>query len=100
MRETGRRLLSQSNPPGCTAGPILCYSSAMAWSRKISPPLVLKNGRQLQTLSDARDMILGLLEGQQRAPYWQHAADLLVYAAGNDKEAIDGVRALYRDRFI
>jgi hypothetical protein len=77
----------------------------MTWSRKLIPPLVLKDGRVLETLSDARDMILGLLEGQQRAPYWQHAADLLLYAAKNDKDAIDDVRAhlnraLYRDGLI
>jgi hypothetical protein len=44
-------------------------------------------------------------EGQQRAPYWQHAAGLLLYAAENEKEAIDDVRAqlnraLYRDGFV
>jgi hypothetical protein len=50
-------------------------------------------------------MILGLLEGQHRAPYWQHAAELLLYAAEIEKEAIDDVRAplmwaLYRDGFM
>jgi hypothetical protein len=50
-------------------------------------------------------MILGLLEGQKRAPYWQHAAELLLYAAKNEKDAIDDerpqlMRALYRDRFM
>jgi hypothetical protein len=77
----------------------------MAWSRKLIPPVVLNDGRELKTLSDAREMILGLLEGQQRAPYWQHAAELLLYAAENEKEAIDDVRAqlmraLYGDRFM
>jgi hypothetical protein len=77
----------------------------MTWSRKLIPPLVLKDGRELKTLSDPRDMIVGLPEGQQRAPYWQHAADLLLYAAEIEKEAIDDVRAqlnraLYRDGFM
>ena len=77
----------------------------MTWSRKLIPPLVLKDGRVLETLSDARDMILGLPEGRQREPYWRHAADLLRYAAEIDKEAIDDVRAqlnraLYRDGFV
>jgi hypothetical protein len=77
----------------------------MTWSRKLIPPLVLKDGRVLETLSDARDMILGLAEGRQHEPYWQHAADLLRYAAEIDKEAIDDVRAqlnraLYRDGLI
>jgi hypothetical protein len=39
----------------------------MAWSRRLIPPLVLKDGRELKTLSDAREMILGLLERQRRA---------------------------------
>jgi hypothetical protein len=77
----------------------------MAWTRKLTQPLVLKDGRELKTISDAREMILGLLEGQQRAPYWRHAAELLLYAAENKKEAIDDVRAqlmraLCRDRFM
>jgi hypothetical protein len=45
------------------------------------------------------------LGGQQRAPYWQHAAELRLYAAEIEKEAIDDVRAqlmraLYRDGFM
>jgi hypothetical protein len=77
----------------------------MAWTRKLIPPLVLKYGRLLETLSDARDMILGLLEGQQRARYWQHAADLLLYAAENEKDGTEDVRAqlmraVYRDGFM
>jgi hypothetical protein len=76
----------------------------MAWFRKLKPPLILNDGRVLTTLSDAR-VIRGLLEGQQRAPYWQHAADLLLYAAENEKDGIDDVRAqlnraLYRDGFM
>jgi hypothetical protein len=65
----------------------------MTWSRKLIPPLVLKDGRVLETLSDARDAILGLPEGRQREPYWQHAASLLLYAAEDDMEEIDDVRA-------
>jgi hypothetical protein len=47
----------------------------------------------------------GPLEGQKRAPYWQQAAELLRYAAENDKEAIDDMRAqlmraLYTDGFV
>jgi hypothetical protein len=77
----------------------------MTWSRKLIPPLVLKDGCVLETLSDARDMIVGLPEGRQRAPHWQHAAELLLYAAEIEKEAIDDVRAqlsraLYRDGFM
>ena len=51
-------------PPG---GAALNEGKRMGWSRKLSPPLVLRDGRVLQTLSEAREMILGLPEGQQRA---------------------------------
>jgi hypothetical protein len=59
----------------------------------------------LETLSETRDMILGLPEGRQRESYRQHATELLRYAAENDKEAIDDMRAqlnraLYRDGFM
>jgi hypothetical protein len=77
----------------------------MGWSRKLSPPLAPKNGRVLKTLSDARDMILGLPEDRQRAPHWLHAGELLLYAVENDKEAVDDARmqlsrALHRDGLI
>jgi hypothetical protein len=74
----------------------------MAWSRKFSPRVLLADGRELKTLSDARDLILQLTESQQRAAYWQHAGELLLYAAENDREPIDDARrqlcrALHRD---
>ncbi|HYC24806.1 MAG TPA: hypothetical protein VEC58_02110 [Roseiarcus sp.] len=77
----------------------------MAWSRRLSPPIFLKDGRELKTLSEARDMILQLPERQQRAAHWLHAGELLLYAAENDKEAIDDAqrqlsRALARDGLI
>ena len=89
-------------PPG---GAALNEGKRMGWSRKLSPPLVLRDGRVLQALSDAREMILGLPEGQQRAAYWLHAGELLLYAAENDRAAVDDARmqlsrALHRDGLI
>jgi hypothetical protein len=74
----------------------------MSWSDKLRPTLVLKDGRHIRTLSDARAVIRDLKDGQVRAVYW---IGLLVDAAGGDKKAIRRVRpelsrALRRDGFM
>ena len=74
----------------------------MPWSDRLTPALVLKDGRQIKTLSDARAVIRDLTDGQTRAVYW---VELLIDAAEGDKEAIRQVRpelsrALRRDGFI
>ncbi|SED39770.1 hypothetical protein SAMN05444161_3119 [Rhizobiales bacterium GAS191] len=53
----------------------------MSWSRKLSEPITLKDGRVLTSLDDARALMLALPEGRQIAPYWQYAAELLLRAA-------------------
>jgi hypothetical protein len=53
------------------------------------PPLLLKDGWAIETLADARAVILSLPEHQQRRPYWEYSAQLLMNAAQGDKrEAI------------
>jgi hypothetical protein len=53
----------------------------MPWTSKFRPSLVLRNGRSIATLSDARALILALPESHQERPYWQYAAELLLKAA-------------------
>jgi hypothetical protein len=55
--------------------------------RGLSPPLVLKDGRELTTLFDARDFILSLPTDRQREPHWISAGDFLLEAAYGDEEA-------------
>src|ERR1700689_5554560 len=52
-----------------------------AWSKKFWKPIVLRDGRELATLADARDLMLALPERHQSRPLWQYAAELLIDAA-------------------
>jgi hypothetical protein len=49
----------------------------MSWSTKIWKPIKLKDGRSIETLADARAIMLALPELHQRNPHWQYAAELL-----------------------
>jgi hypothetical protein len=53
----------------------------MPWTRKLPTPIVLKDGRSIATLEEARAFMLGLPERSQARPYWQYAAELLIDAA-------------------
>jgi hypothetical protein len=53
----------------------------MSWSRPLPKSIVLKDGRELKTLADARALILALPEGHQADSLWGHAAELLTAAA-------------------
>ena len=78
----------------------------MPWTSKLKSPLALKDGRTIETLADARAMILELPEFQQRRPYWEYAAQLLMDAAqGGKRGAIEDAywqltRALKADRML
>jgi hypothetical protein len=51
------------------------------WTRKFAKPIVLKDGRTIATLGQARELILALPERTQLRPYWQYAGELLLDAA-------------------
>ena len=51
------------------------------WSAPLSRPLVLRDGKRLATLADARDFVLALPPGYQERNAWQRAAALLIEAA-------------------
>jgi hypothetical protein len=78
----------------------------MAWTSKFKITLALKDGRTIETLADARTVILSLPDHQQRRPYWEYAAQLLMDAAqGGKREAIEQaywqlMRALKVDRMM
>jgi hypothetical protein len=69
----------------------------MSWSRKLLPPLVLKDGHQLETLGEACDMILRLPKGRHWMPHWKQAAELLLIAVDAPQDerrsAIDRFRS-------
>jgi hypothetical protein len=64
----------------------------MSWSTKIWKPIKLKDGRSIETLADARAIMLALPELHQRNPHWQYAAELLL-SASNSKSAVDDATA-------
>jgi hypothetical protein len=80
--------------------------SEMRWTSKLKAVMALKDGRTLETLDDARAVILGMSENAQRRPYWEYAAQLLMGAARSGKrEAINEaywqlMRALKADRML
>jgi len=53
----------------------------MAWTSKFKTPLALQDEQTIETLVDARALILSLPEFQQRRPYWEYAAQRLRDAA-------------------
>ena len=56
----------------------------MPWSRKLATPIVLKDGRTIATLGEAREMMLSLSPVRRRADMWRYTADLLNVAAADN----------------
>lgn len=59
----------------------------MPWSRKLSAPIVLDDGRRLATLREAADIVLGLPALHRANSHWTHATVLMLAAAESDGEA-------------
>jgi hypothetical protein len=55
----------------------------MPWSRKLATPIVLKDGRTIATLGEAREMMLSLSPVRRRTDMWRYTAGLLSAAAGD-----------------
>jgi hypothetical protein len=56
----------------------------VAWTRKLTPPIELKDNRVLETLADVRELMLSLPERHVRNGHWAYAGQLLM-AAATDK---------------
>jgi hypothetical protein len=56
----------------------------MSWSSPLTWPITLREGRRLETLSDAATVLVGLSEDRQSHAWVEHAADLLLKAAKSD----------------
>jgi len=76
----------------------------MAWNRKFPSPIVLKDGRTLVTLADARALVRSLSARRQRSEEWQYASGLLLEAAtqnsGNAPTVVQLIRALKAEGLI
>ena len=64
----------------------------MPWSRKLATPIVLKDGRMIATLGEAREMMLSVPPLHRRGAIWQYAAKLLEEAAA-DKDSVPDAEA-------
>lgn len=53
----------------------------MPWTRRLTRPIALKDGRLLITLADARAVMLALPERRRRNELWLYAGALLLEAA-------------------
>lgn len=77
----------------------------MPWTRKLEPPVILKDGRKLLTLADARLLIQSLPEGRGAEPAWQLTGDVLMGAASGQESAVRKInlqliRALQKDGML
>ena len=45
------------------------------WSARLPRPIVLRDGKTLRTLADARAFVLALPEGDQERQSWQKTAE-------------------------
>jgi hypothetical protein len=57
----------------------------MPWDKKLSRPLVLKDGKSLETLSDVRGLFLDRFTNVTHSASLAHAAELLIKAAETGK---------------
>jgi hypothetical protein len=53
----------------------------MPWTRRLTPPIALQDGRRLRTLGDVRAMIRTLPNTHQQDEQWRYATELLMAAA-------------------
>jgi hypothetical protein len=68
----------------------------MSWSRKFPKPIVIKDGRTMETLREASEIILALPERTQQRPHWQYAGELLIEAADHGLDLTDAWAQLRR----
>jgi hypothetical protein len=80
VREATFEVLDASQDVATMPGQQANYVQPM-WNVRLARPVRLEDGRTINTLSDAREIILGLPDEDQRRPQWQAVAGLLLSAA-------------------
>jgi hypothetical protein len=68
---------------------VVCFARAMNWTRDFPVPIVLRDGRTIATLGDARALMLAFPESRRAAPPWNQAVELLMRAAGDRGTGVD-----------
>lgn len=59
----------------------------MPWSAKFATPIALNDGRQLMTLDDAAELVMGLPDAHMHKTYWVKAIDVLIDASNDEASA-------------
>ena len=59
----------------------------MPWSAKFATPIALNDGRQLMTLDDAAELLMGLPDARLHKPAWVKAIDVLIDASDDEASA-------------
>jgi hypothetical protein len=74
------------------------FPLASFWERNFTEPIRLRDGRSIETLLHARDLILSLYEVQQQRPFWIYAAELLLAAvdSGDPRDIQHAAYQLWR----
>jgi hypothetical protein len=66
----------------------------MPWTRKLAKPIVLKDGRRIVSIGDARELMATVAPGHQDDPDWTLASDLLQNASmRHDAHSVSRARA-------
>jgi hypothetical protein len=60
----------------------------MPWTRNFPTPIILKDGRSIATLNQARELILSIPPLQRETFLWRHIAKTLDEAAASDSAAV------------
>jgi hypothetical protein len=68
----------------------------MPWTSLFPEPIILKDGRTIATLGQARNLMLELPVRHQVGPYWQYAAELLLDAAAHKGSLDDAYHQMTR----
>jgi hypothetical protein len=69
---------------------LLWYRYPMKWTSKFPRPIVLKDGRTIGSLIQARDLIVLIPSPHLRNAHWEYATDLIYDAARNEDEVAIG----------
>jgi hypothetical protein len=68
----------------------------MPWSRELSAPIILKDGREIATLDDARAVMRSLPAKSRNNDTWLYAGGLLLEAATSDGPMGETIACLRR----
>jgi hypothetical protein len=63
----------------------------MKWTSKFPRPIVLKDGRKIGSLIQARDLIVLIPSPHLQNAHWEYATDLIYDAARNGDEVAIGL---------